>query len=126
MKYSHPCRYAEFCRNPEEHFTHEPHLVPYCKYEKCRKLGDPMHRSKFLHMNLPYFLIPCRDQPKCSNSSEEHRIKYSHGEEVCQTTSTTNHNDQTRPKPCKGASNCQSIKDEKHSKKYSHPLDTQQ
>ena len=81
-KYSHPCRFAELCRNPEENLTHHPHQVPNCTSANCDKLIDPIHRSQFRHAGMPYFLIPCRFQDKCQTKTRAHLIKYSHGERV--------------------------------------------
>ena len=48
----------------------------------CRQLIDPIHRAKYRHTNLPDFLIPCRNQKHCQDNKIEHRIKYSHGEQI--------------------------------------------
>ena len=82
-KYSHPCPFADRCNKKvmEPNLTHEPNRVPQCEYDgKCLKMDDPRHRAHFRHSNKPDFLKACRDQPRCSNSSYEHRSKYSHGE----------------------------------------------
>ncbi|CAF3876655.1 unnamed protein product [Rotaria sp. Silwood1] len=82
-KFSHPCRFSELCRNKEPHLTHDIHPSPLCSYDKnCNKLTDPIHRAEYRHTNLPDFLVPCRLQKKCTDKSNEHRIKYSHGEKV--------------------------------------------
>lgn len=44
-------------------------------------MTDPFHRAKYRHTDLPDFLVPCRDQ-KCPNTTDDHRTKYSHGEDV--------------------------------------------
>ncbi|CAF3772805.1 unnamed protein product [Rotaria sp. Silwood1] len=80
-KYSHPCRFAELCRDLEPHLTHEPRRATACAFDqKCKSLSDPYHRAKYRHSGLPYFLSPCRYQSKCKDNTEKHRIKYSHGE----------------------------------------------
>ncbi|CAF3492650.1 unnamed protein product [Rotaria sp. Silwood1] len=80
-KFSHPCRFSELCRNKEPHLTHDSHPSPLCSYDKnCNKLTDPIRRAEYRHTNLPDFLVPCRLQKKCTDKSNEHRIKYSHGE----------------------------------------------
>lgn len=85
-KYSHPCRFAELCRDYEPHLTHEPRRATPCSLDqKCKLLVDPHHRAKYRHSGLPYFLIPCRYQSKCRDMTEKHRIKYSHGEQVLET-----------------------------------------
>jgi hypothetical protein len=82
-KYSHPCRFSEVCRNKESNLTHDPHPSPSCKNDKsCEKITDPYHRAEYRHTDLPDFLVPCRNQKKCGDKSKEHRIKYSHGEQV--------------------------------------------
>jgi hypothetical protein len=82
-KFSHPCRFSELCRNKESYFTHDPHPSSLCSYDKgCNKLTDPFHRAEYRHTDQPDFLVPCRNQNKCSDKSNEHRIKYSHGEQV--------------------------------------------
>ena len=84
--YSHPCRFAELCRNHEPHLTHEPRQVPGCHLDKkCQLLSNTRHRAKYRHSDLPYFLIPCRFQSQCKDNTEKHRIKYSHGEQVLET-----------------------------------------
>ena len=89
-KFSHPCRFSELCQNKEPHLTHDDHSSPLCTYDKdCKKLTDPFHRAKYRHTNLPDFLIPCRHHTKCHDKSNEHRIKYSHGEQVFENKSTT-------------------------------------
>ena len=104
-KYSHPCRFSELCRSKSDHphLEHIPHPVSMCTYDdKCRDLGDPLHRAKFRHTDLPDFLFPCRDQKDCRNRSHEHRVKYSHGEDVFAlkaeaTTATSSSDDRRRP-----------------------------
>ncbi|CAF3842799.1 unnamed protein product [Rotaria sp. Silwood1] len=84
-KYSHPCRYAELCRNiqNEPHLTHAPHKVPKCRYDGgCRALEDPVHRASYRHSNMADFFIPCRYQRECWDKSPKHRQMYSHGEQV--------------------------------------------
>ncbi|CAF3570084.1 unnamed protein product [Rotaria socialis] len=126
LKYSHPCRFAELCGHPEEHLTHEPQQVSNCKYDKsCRNLGDPMHRSKYRHTDLPYFLIPCQDQDKCHDTSNEHRSEYSHGEEVFETNARTEDSNRDRLTQCKWGSQCRHITDADHCRMYSHLSDNQ-
>lgn len=82
--FSHPCRFSEVCRRHEPHLVHIPHVVPMCSDDKkCTKLGDPVHRAKYRHTNLPDYLIPCRFRDKCkAKSNADHRAKYFHGEKV--------------------------------------------
>jgi hypothetical protein len=83
-KFSHPCRFSELCRSKEPYLTHDPHPSPPCRDgTKCKKLGDPYHRAEYRHKDLPDFLIPCGDR-KCPNKSDDHLIRYSHGESVYQ------------------------------------------
>jgi len=82
-KFSHPCRFSELCQNKEPYLTHDPHPSPLCDYDKdCNKLADAFHRAEYRHTDLPDFLVPCRNQNKCPDKSDEHRMKYSHGEQV--------------------------------------------
>jgi uncharacterized protein (TIGR02452 family) len=90
-KYSHPCRYSELCRSigDHPHLEHIPHLVSLCQYDKnCRQLIDPIHRAQYRHSNLPDFLLPCRYQKNCRDKTNEHRIKYSHGEKISLSSTT--------------------------------------
>ncbi|CAF1235595.1 unnamed protein product [Adineta ricciae] len=113
-KFSHPCQYAEFCTKHEIYLTHEPLRVPLCRYDgNCEKLIDPIHRSKFGHKNLPYFLIPCKNQEKCVDQRKEHRMKYSHGEKVNDVVS--NQQKQT----CKFGIHCTNKSDD-HLKRFFH------
>nr|ACD54723.1 unknown [Adineta vaga] len=83
VTYSHPCLFSELCTTKEAHLTHESHNAPKCKYDKkCKEINDPFHRVEYRHTNLPDFLIPCRHQNACYNDSFEHRIEFSHGEQV--------------------------------------------
>jgi uncharacterized protein (TIGR02452 family) len=87
-QFSHPCRFAELCRNPEANLTHPPDSPghPKCSFDKtCKELCDPIHRAQYCHTGLPFFLIPCRRQKDCNDNSEGHRKKYSHGEEGLDT-----------------------------------------
>ena len=91
QRYSHPCRFSELCLNKdkEPHLTHEPHRVDTCvSNQRCTLVTNPLHRARCRHTDLPDFLIPCRDQPHCRNFASQHRIKYSHGEEVLPTTAS--------------------------------------
>ena len=84
-EYSHPCPYSELCRkkDDEPHLTHERHRANPCPSKgACQRLDDPFHRAKFRHEGYPDFLTPCRDGEECENKSKDHRIKYSHGEEI--------------------------------------------
>jgi hypothetical protein len=120
-KYSHPCRFAEFCRNPEAHLTHEPLNVPQCSYDKnCNKLDNPIHRSKYRHTGLPYFLKPCRDQAVCKEQSKDHRIKYSHGEKVCEPKTTVQGGNRHQQKTCKFGAKCTDDSKD-HRERFSHP-----
>ncbi|CAF2666541.1 unnamed protein product [Rotaria sp. Silwood2] len=130
-KFSHPCRFSELCRNKEPHLTHDIHPSSLCTYDKnCNKLTDPFHRAEYRHTNLPDFLVPCRNQTKCQDKSNRHRIKYSHGEKVfgktpittseeSKSTSSDRHVDHRTP--CKYGSKCKTINDPSHKAKYSHP-----
>ncbi|CAF3066365.1 unnamed protein product [Rotaria sp. Silwood2] len=86
--YSHPCRFSELCRNIRDvphsiQFTHSKNDVSLCKQdEHCSLVIDPVHRCSCRHSNLPDYLVPCRDQQKCHNSTIAHRKKYFHGEKV--------------------------------------------
>ncbi|CAF3858763.1 unnamed protein product, partial [Rotaria sp. Silwood1] len=137
-KYSHPCRFSELCRDQECHFTHEPHQVIQCSADRnCKDLCNPIHRAQYRHTGWPDFLIPCRDQQKCRNESDQHRLKYSHGECVLdfinragiQTASSSMHsnrslqqqdNDHNQKIPCKWGLKCRDILDSNHCTKYSH------
>ena len=84
-RYSHPCRFNELCRNvaSEPHLVHEKHNVPQCPDDRdCMDKTDPVHRAKYRHAGLPDYLFPCRRQEACYDRSVEHRIKFSHGEEI--------------------------------------------
>jgi uncharacterized protein (TIGR02452 family) len=90
-KYTHPCRFSELCRNKatEPHLVHISHAVSMCQYDKkCRQLNEPIHRARYRHSDYPDYLVPCRYQAKCANTSFEHRIKYSHGETIPLPVST--------------------------------------
>jgi uncharacterized protein (TIGR02452 family) len=85
-KYSHPCRFSELCKKKEPHLTHEPHHVSMCKNDQtCSRLDDPVHRAEYRHSDLADFLVPCRSKATCRDKTEEHRTKYSHGENVYRT-----------------------------------------
>ncbi|UJR16839.1 hypothetical protein I4U23_003738 [Adineta vaga] len=91
-KYSHPCPYSERCRDKDSHstHTHEPHNVPKCREdEACKKLDDPCHRASYRHTGRPDYLFPCYRQNTCSDKSYPHRMKYSHGEQVFEKSSTS-------------------------------------
>ncbi|CAF1541060.1 unnamed protein product [Rotaria sp. Silwood1] len=150
-RYSHPCRFAELCRNQdkEPHLTHEPHRVIPCVHDKsCKRLDDPVHRASYRHTGLPDFLVPCRDQKACRNQTGEHRMKYSHGEnieriaaaekprKVAQASSLSsenyceqqhnrheNHNEQI---PCRHGSKCRDQTDSQHCSRYSHSSEHRQ
>ena len=145
-KFSHPCRFSELCRDKESYLTHDPHPSPPCSYgSKCYKVTDPFHRAEFRHKDLSDFLVPCRDQKKCSNDSGEHRTKYSHGEQVYQKKKAGaaaggkaqsfdlifiylqislcvivgSASDDPRP-PCKYGLACKDIADGSHRARFSH------
>ncbi|UJR12851.1 hypothetical protein I4U23_017025 [Adineta vaga] len=127
-KYSHPCRFSELCRNHEPNLTHEPHRVSTChEDENCKKLVDPFHRVKYRHTDLPDYLIPCRFQQKCDDKSDKHRIRYSHGEQVFNTTIISSLSDESNESssddriPCKWGVKCRDIRDSRHCQSYSHP-----
>ncbi|CAF3434099.1 unnamed protein product [Rotaria socialis] len=89
-KFSHPCRFAELCRDPEAHLTHETRQVTTCELDKkCQSLCDPIHRALYRHTDLPYFLIPCKFQATCTDVSDKHCIKYSHGQRVLEEIQAT-------------------------------------
>ena len=154
-KYSHPCRFAELCRNPEPNLTHEPRQMSDCSSDKnCPNLSDPIHRSQYSHTGLPYFLVPCRDQKRCQNKSKKHLVKYSHGERVLETSETAQSHgklelfsiyfsknlfflapaihasledhDYDQRTLCKWDSKCRNMTDAKHSKEFFHSAATQQ
>ncbi|CAF4897659.1 unnamed protein product, partial [Rotaria socialis] len=78
------------CRDHEPHLTHEPHKVPRCDSDRnCKDLCNPIHRAEYRHTGRPDFLIPCRNQEKCRNRSDDHRIKYSHGELIVKPINST-------------------------------------
>ncbi|CAF4619665.1 unnamed protein product, partial [Rotaria socialis] len=88
--YSHPCRFSELCRDHEPHLTHEPHKVPRCDSDRnCKDLCNPIHRAEYRHTGLPDFLIPCRNQEKCHHLTDQHRIRYSHGEHIVKPINKT-------------------------------------
>ena len=82
-QYSHPCPFSELCPKTEPHFTHEPHRVSLCRNDKrCNQLVNPFHRAEYRHTDLPDYLLPCRYQAAYHETSPEHRMTYSHGEQV--------------------------------------------
>jgi uncharacterized protein (TIGR02452 family) len=142
-KYSHPCPYAELCRqkNKEPYLTHESYVLCHCSMGKsCKKLDDPLHRAKYRHTDMPDLLIPCRYQQQCHDKSYEHRIKFSHGEYVelspkdayPSRPSPIPPHDQYHPErklnpkqkseriPCRHGSKCHDIHDANHCSQYSH------
>jgi hypothetical protein len=120
-KYSHPCRFAELCRNPEAHLTHEPLNASQCSYDKnCNKLDNAVHRSRYRHTHLPYFLIPCRDKADCIDKSNDHRIKYSHGEKVCEPKSIAQGDNHHQQKTCQWGGKCTDESND-HRARFSHP-----
>ena len=51
--------------------------------KNCSERTDPIHRAQYRHTGLSDYLIPCRYQNTCyKKSSPEHRMVYSHGEEL--------------------------------------------
>ncbi|CAM4829677.1 unnamed protein product [Rotaria magnacalcarata] len=131
-KYSHPCRFNEACRNQntEPHLVHERHDAPMCSDDRdCVERTNPVHRAQYRHTNLPDYLIPCRNQASCRDTSDDHRKKYFHGEELPskkKNNTSTTLQDRAPPTtarlfPCKYGDQCRSKKDPKHIAKYSHP-----
>lgn len=121
LKYSHPCRFADLCKYQEKHLTHESLNVSDCKYHpNCTKLVDPVHRSKFRHTPLPYFLIPCRDKSSCKNKTTKHRKKYSHGEKVDEPIGSDENSNLNQIIPCRWGSECRYKDDKEHCKRYTH------
>ncbi|CAF0743165.1 unnamed protein product [Adineta steineri] len=123
LKYSHPCRFSELCRNKEAHLTHELHQVSMCNHDKdCNKLNDPIHRAKYRHTDLPDFLIPCQLQNQCKDKSDKHRIKYSHGEQVFESKDKkgSSHISSDQRIPCKWGSQCRDIDNKQHCTTYTH------
>ncbi|CAM4828586.1 unnamed protein product [Rotaria magnacalcarata] len=136
--YSHPCRFSELCRDHEPHLTHEPHKVPRCDSDRnCKDLCNPIHRAEYRHTGRPDFLIPCRNQEKCRNRTDEHRIKYSHGEHIVKPINSTQERvsslaqsnrssqqqtsfDRRERIVCRYGTRCHDSTD-RHRKKYSHP-----
>ncbi|CAF4339226.1 unnamed protein product, partial [Rotaria sordida] len=99
----------------------------------CKDLCNPIHRGQYRHTGWPDFLIPCRDQEKCRNQSDQHRIKYSHGERGMELIKASSSQQQQQPShdrnqriPCKWGSNCRNISNSKHCDQYSHPDIVQQ
>jgi hypothetical protein len=41
-----------------------------------------VHRAQYRHSELSDYLVPCRNQRDCPCKTNEHRIMYSHGEQV--------------------------------------------
>jgi hypothetical protein len=90
--YSHPCRWAELCRDVNrnsEHtrqFTHDPHQAMPCKYgsEQCNQITDPEHRRNYRHEGLPDFLMPCKYKDQCRDRSTDHLKKYKHPSSIYQ------------------------------------------
>ncbi|CAF1674359.1 unnamed protein product [Rotaria magnacalcarata] len=82
-QFSHPCPYSELCKRKvkESHLTHERHNVLKCSKDKyCLEKNNPIHRANYRHTSLPDYLILCRKQSNCQDTSLKHRIKYFHGE----------------------------------------------
>jgi hypothetical protein len=122
-KHSHPCRFSELCRNKdkEPHLVHEPHHATQCRDDpKCQKVRDPSHRAQYRHKDLPDFLVPCREQKKCSDRSDEHLLKYSHGEQVYEKKGAAGSGSDDPRHPCHYGLGCKSINAADHRKKYSH------
>ncbi|CAF0934714.1 unnamed protein product [Adineta ricciae] len=142
-KFVHPCPFSEKCRDKDSHttHTHEPHDAPRCSYDRdCKKLNDPYHRAAYRHTGRPDFLQPCRYQKGCRDKTYDHRMKYSHGEEVFTKSSSSSsaaaaaapskeesekheshdHSEQT---PCRDGRSCRDISTD-HRKRFSHPSTT--
>jgi hypothetical protein len=82
-QYSHPCGFSELCprKAREPYRTHERHNALKCAQDRnCLEKHNPLHRATYRHTNLPDYLIPCRKQTACLDTSLNHRIKYFHGE----------------------------------------------
>ncbi|CAF0995448.1 unnamed protein product, partial [Rotaria sordida] len=97
-QYTHLCHFSEKCRNKaiEPHLIHLPHKIPMCQYNnQCQQLADSIHRAQFRHSNLPDYLVPCRYQQNCRTKTPEHRIKYSHGENIPLPSSIEQTHDKT-------------------------------
>lgn len=139
-QYSHPCRFNELCRQPEKepHLIHECHNISKCPDDKgCSKRTDPVHRAQYHHTGLPDYLIPCRYQDICYNSTSEHRIRYSHGEEIPSIKSqfifqiiyliiiifleNKTLTPMTLLIPCKYGNDCRSKNAPQHKARFSHP-----
>ncbi|UJR11378.1 hypothetical protein I4U23_015558 [Adineta vaga] len=125
-KFSHPCPYSERCRDKDSHptYIHELHDVSKCRDdEACNQLDDPLHRASYRHTGRPDFLITCRRQKECTDTSSYHRKKYSHGEEVFEILLTTiskiplKHDERIL---CKWGLNCYN-NDADHRARFSHP-----
>ncbi|CAF1531382.1 unnamed protein product [Adineta ricciae] len=126
--YSHPCSFSELCVAKEAHLTHEPRNSPICNHDKkCKQINDPFHRAECRHTNLPDFLIPCRYQTTCYDDSFEHRIEFSHGEQVYKKSGSSSSASKERRDhddaliPCRYGSKCKGINSSKHCREYSHP-----
>ncbi|CAF4108583.1 unnamed protein product, partial [Rotaria sordida] len=130
-KFSHPCRFSELCQSKECQRIHETHQVSMCNHDKkCHKLTDPFHRAEFRHTGMPDYLIPCRNQAKCTDTSTQHRMKYSHGEQVygissliaSQNASSQQQQNDDRDSqiPCRWGGKCYDFNSQ-HRAKYAHP-----
>ncbi|CAF1654972.1 unnamed protein product, partial [Adineta ricciae] len=112
----------------EPHLVHQNHKVPRCTDDRdCREKADPVHRAQYRHRGLPDLLMACQYQELCYDKSDEHRLRYFHGEEI---PSFKKHKPlapviaSTRPRaviPCKFGNDCRNKNDPKHSATYSHP-----
>ncbi|CAF1175267.1 unnamed protein product [Adineta steineri] len=144
-EFSHPCPYSELCtkKDKEPYLTHEPHRVEQCSSKNtCQKLNDPIHRAKYQHNGYPDFLIPCRHERKCQDTTFHHRIKYSHGENVdikkyakdvipdksspkstlpYQAAASSDVKTDKQQTSCRYGSDCRDKTDSQHCSKYSHP-----
>ncbi|CAF1254057.1 unnamed protein product [Adineta steineri] len=144
-EFSHPCPYSELCskKDKEPYLTHEPHRVEQCSSKNsCQKLNDPIHRAKYRHNGYPDFLVPCRHERKCQDTTFHHRIKYSHGENEdikkgakdvvpdnlaskstlpYQAAASSDVKTDDQQTSCRYGSDCRYQDDSQHCSKYSHP-----
>ncbi|CAF1104234.1 unnamed protein product [Adineta ricciae] len=142
----HACRFAELCRNPEPNLSHPriPRDLPYCTSgAHCKQICEPVHRSRYVHIGLPFYLIPCRKKKNCKDDSDDHRKKYSHDEEELKeineqllkvlpeqlTKGSPRPSDQrstsVQHTPCRYGAKCRDVTDPQHCDKYSHPPGTE-
>ncbi|CAF0757815.1 unnamed protein product [Adineta steineri] len=128
-EFSHPCRFNELCRRQrdEPHLIHQRHNISKCTQDRdCNEKTNPIHRAQYRHQGLSDFLIPCRYQDDCYIKSEEHRLKYFHGEEIPlikKNKSLAPCLGRTAPKsliPCNFRNDCRNKNVPQHTARYSH------